>query len=282
MYDKMEAVKNLNHVEGFHPKSLMRTIEKENQKNQSYLDVQYRKLWFRLKHEQGKITKKIVTFTEQFAIVEARVYLDRNDLEDNYISNAFAQRHFTKDNEFGKKYLESAETAAIGRALADAGFGGQFCDMEGELDLLQVDAGIVVENTKMPTDKKTKSKETTNSISKKEPIDQGITTNKNTDESYKTSLNITMETPIAPEIPKPRKISYTESTPIEEICKEMTLEEAKEMIIKIGFHKGKTMGAAAQEKPDSLKWYIDQYKGPDNILRASARILLSAAIGNPV
>ena len=38
--------------------------------------------------------------------------------------------------------MELAETAAVGRALADAGFGLQFADLEGETDPAIVDAGI--------------------------------------------------------------------------------------------------------------------------------------------
>ena len=62
------------------------------------------------------------------AVVEAKVYLDKNDSEENFVSNAFAQRFADPSNmEYGSRYLESAETAAVGRALADAGYGLQFC-----------------------------------------------------------------------------------------------------------------------------------------------------------
>lgn len=144
MYETMLAVSDLNRVDGFEPKSLMREIAKDEQNKQLYLDVQFRKLWFRLKHNTGKIKKRIVQLTKQFAIVEARVYLDKDDAEENYVANAFAQRYFNTADEFGPKYLELAETAAIGRALADAGFGSQFSDAEGETDPSQVDAGIPI------------------------------------------------------------------------------------------------------------------------------------------
>ena len=94
----------------------------------------YRKLWFRLRYPEGKIVKKILKLTEQVAIVEARVYLDRNDHEDNFISNALAQKYMSADGQFGNKFVELAETAAVGRALSDAGFGLQFADREGDMD----------------------------------------------------------------------------------------------------------------------------------------------------
>ncbi len=49
-------------------------------------------------------------------------------------ANALAQKYLTRDDQFGNKYVELAETAAVGRALADAGFGLQFADLEGETD----------------------------------------------------------------------------------------------------------------------------------------------------
>ena len=55
--------------------------------------------------------------------MEAKVYLDRNDPEESFIANALAQKYLTGDDQFGNKYVELAETAAVGRALADAGFG---------------------------------------------------------------------------------------------------------------------------------------------------------------
>ena len=134
MYDEVEEIRNLNRVEGFDPRRYMRLIQKEGQAGKYYLDVAYRKLWFRLRSPEGKIVKKILKLTEQVAIVEARVYLNRNDDEDNFISNALAQKYMTADDQFGNKFVELAETAAVGRALSDAGFGLQFADREGDID----------------------------------------------------------------------------------------------------------------------------------------------------
>lgn len=48
LYKKSEAVAALNRVDGFHPMELARKIGEEGQEEQLYLDVKYRKLWFRL------------------------------------------------------------------------------------------------------------------------------------------------------------------------------------------------------------------------------------------
>lgn len=88
MYDEVEGIRNLNKVEGFDPRKYMRIIEQEGRAGKYYLDVAFRKLWFRLKYPEGKIVKKILKLTDQVAIVEARVYLHRNDAEENFIANA--------------------------------------------------------------------------------------------------------------------------------------------------------------------------------------------------
>lgn len=144
LYDRSEAVAALNRVEGFNPMELARTLTKEGQEDQLYLDVKYRKLWFRLVYPLGKIVSSIRSFTENMAIVEARIYLDKCDAEENYIANAFSQKFRTNDPNFGDKFLEMAETAAVGRALSDAGFGLQFADVGEADDPMQVDAGIQI------------------------------------------------------------------------------------------------------------------------------------------
>ncbi|MEY8482554.1 hypothetical protein AALD74_11970 [Lachnospiraceae bacterium 48-21] len=144
LYDMSEAVAALNRVEGFNPMELARTLTKEGQEDQLYLDVKYRKLWFRLVYPLGKIVSSIRSFTENMAIVEARIYLDKCDEQENYIANAFSQKFRTNDPNFGDKFLEMAETAAVGRALSDAGFGLQFADVGEADDPMQVDAGIPI------------------------------------------------------------------------------------------------------------------------------------------
>ena len=142
MYDRVDEVRNLNRIEGFDPRQYMRNLTGSDGTVKQYLDVVYRKLWFRLKNPDGKIVKKLLKLTEQTAIVEARVYLNKTDPEDSYIASAFAQKFVSQDEQFGAKFLELAETAAVGRALADAGYGLQFADLEGEQDPNVVDAPL--------------------------------------------------------------------------------------------------------------------------------------------
>ena len=142
MYDRVDEIRNLNRIEDFDPRQYMRNLTGSDGTVKQYLDVVYRKLWFRLKNPDGKIVKKLLKLTEQTAIVEARVYLNKTDPEDSYIASAFAQKFSNQDEQFGAKFLELAETAAVGRALADAGYGLQFADLEGEQDPNVVDAPL--------------------------------------------------------------------------------------------------------------------------------------------
>lgn len=263
MYDELSVVKELNSVEGFDPRRYMRELVSDAQEKQLYLDVKFRKLWFRLKYPFGKITKSIIQLTEQFAIVEAKVYLDKGDPEENYISSALAQRFFNPEDTFGKRYVETAETAAIGRALADAGFGIQFCDIGEESDPAQVDSGIKVGNGQSSVPG-TVQPETTS--------EEQTTKNSKPEENPASPPSKPKETP--KQAPKP---TYASSTPVEEICKVMTLEDAKKVVVDMGFNKGKTLGMVAMEKPQNLEWYINSYKGPNNILRAGAMVLIQAA-----
>ncbi len=72
-------------------------------------------------------------------------------------------------------------------------------------------------------------------------------------------------------------VSYTTSTPVEEICRLMSVEEALNYVITTGSCKGWTMAQAIARRPASVRFYTTPgYKGDDNILRASAAIVLKS------
>jgi hypothetical protein len=265
MYESMPAVSALNRVEGFEPKSLMREIG-EGENKQLYLDVAIRKLWFRLMYPFGKIQKKIVQMTDQFAIVEARVYLDKGDSEDGYVSNAFARRYFNTESDYGPKYLELAETAAVGRALADCAFGSQFADLEGDTDSEQVDAGVPV--LTIPAESASAEDNDTPVSSPAIATTNGI--------AYQAAPAAESKTAATPK--QPARPAYTSNMDVNTILATMTLEEAKNLVVGIGMNKGKKLGVIAVESPKDLKWYIEGYRGPDNILRAAATLLINTAM----
>ena len=381
MYDEVEGIRSLNRVEGFDPRKYMRLIQNEGQAGKYYLDVAYRKLWFRLRYPEGKIVKKILKLTEQVAIVEARVYLNRNDDEDNFISNALAQKYMTADGQFGNKFVELAETAAVGRALSDAGFGLQFADREGDMDpevteapfdaqmvagmggmlpegtymdsALQEDAAgngeILQEETfpgqygieeyiPMPEDveqamgmtpamqqtgagpaarqaaqgtapaaaqgrqaqqpaQAQQPQQAQRPTQVQQPV-QGMTPAMQDNQAAQTPAQGGTAAQNANR-PAAQKAGNTagrnaasakggnaqaaggirRDMPVEQIYPMLNRDSAAAVVIPMGFNKGKTLGQVAVEKPANLQWYVDSYGGPDNLLRAAAKFLIDAALG---
>lgn len=306
MYEQETAVAALHQVEGFDPRKFMRLIQKEDQSSRYYLDVAYRKLWFRLCYPEGKIVKTIRSITEKMAIVEAKVYLSKNDPEDSYVANAFAQKYRMDDSEIGQKYVELAETAAVGRALSDAGFGLQFADREKEMDPEVTEAPIdeeVMAGT--PICPENIPEEVFGSsvgenlmedmipgqcgiedyIPMPDEIMQVAEVSKEDAQPPKAAQQPTkkpeqtpqeqfMQNNVAPE----STVGITRDMPVNDIYGKLTRDLAVKVVVSAGCYKGKTLGQIAVEKPGSLQWYVDSYKGPDNLLRAAAKYLLDQAL----
>ena len=326
MYDEVEGIRSLNKVEGFDPRKYMRLIQNEGQAGKYYLDVAYRKLWFRLRYPEGKIVKKILKLTEQVAIVEARVYLDRNDHEDNFISNALAQKYMSADGQFGNKFVELAETAAVGRALSDAGFGLQFADREGDMDPEVTEApfapqmiagagGALPEGTYMDSalqegaagDGEVLQEEAfpgqygiEEYIPMPEEVGQAMgmppamqnrqaapnpaqggraAVNAGRQAAQKAGNAAAGNTAAAKGANAQAAGSIRKDMPVEQIYSMLNRDSAAAVVIPMGFNKGKTLGQVAVEKPANLQWYVDSYGGPDNLLRAAAKFLIDAALG---
>lgn len=385
MYDEVEGIRSLNRVEGFDPRKYMRLIQNEGQAGKYYLDVAYRKLWFRLRYPEGKIVKKILKLTEQVAIVEARVYLDRNDHEDNFISNALAQKYMSADGQFGNKFVELAETAAVGRALSDAGFGLQFADREGDMDpevteapfdpqmiagaegtymdsalqegaagdgeVLQEEAfpgqygieeyipmpeevgqamgmppamhqagaapaasgqaaqgtapaaaGQAAQGTAPAAARQAArgtapaAAQTQQHAQAQQPVQgmppamqnrqaapnpaQGGTAAVNAGRhAAQKAGNAAGNTAAAKGANAQAAGSIRKDMPVQQIYSMLNRDSAAAVVIPMGFNKGKTLGQVAVEKPANLQWYVDSYGGPDNLLRAAAKFLIDAALG---
>ena len=311
MYEQETAVAALHQVEGFDPRKFMRLIQKEDQSSRYYLDVAYRKLWFRLCYPEGKIVKTIRSITAQMAIVEARVYLNKNDPDDSYVANAFAQK-FREDSEIGQKYVELAETAAVGRALSDAGFGLQFADREKEMDPEVTEAPIdeevmagtpicpenipeevfgssvgeplmedmipgqcgIEEYIPMPDEVMRVAEASKEEVQQPKAALQPKAAPQPTKKSEQTPQEQFMQNNVAPE----STVGITRDMPVNDIYGKLTRDLAVKVVVSAGCYKGKTLGQIAVEKPGSLQWYVDSYKGPDNLLRAAAKYLLDQAL----
>lgn len=312
MYDSVEAVRNLNSVEGFNPRDFMRVIQGEGESAKYYLDVAFRKLWFRLKYPEGRISKRLLKLENDMAVIEARVYLNYRDAEENFVANAFSHKFRADDSQFGNKFVELAETAATGRALADAGFGLQFADCEKETDPEVADApfeprflqgegagmsyaagnvpeimdeaGTVMDENNLPgqhqieeyLDAPQTAGQTTPAMQQNAVTAPSMPVQKPT---AAAPAMMQGRTPAqAPRTPQQNVEAIDKKLPVEQIYAMLDRDTAAAVVVNVGYSKGKTLGQIAVEKPDSLEWYVNQYNGPDNLLRAASKYLINSAL----
>ena len=121
MYEAVPAVAELNKVPDFDPLKFLRRT-----KDSMRLDLPYQKLWFRMAHPNGRMRVTALRITEQMAIFEARVFLDRSDAEP--FSMSVAQQQL-QDN---RNFIRGAQNEALSQALTDAGFGIQLISADAQ------------------------------------------------------------------------------------------------------------------------------------------------------
>lgn len=305
MYETVPVVSELNKVAGFDPLKYLRKT-----KNGWNLDLKIKKLWFRLKYPAGRTRMVTVKITDQLAIMEARVYFDKNDSQP--AANFTAQRDSKTTP--GGLYIEAAQHEAMDEALSAAGFGIQFIsanvsETERVHPHVPSDAHKQEERREMPpaTEKKPSEpmKETVTEevvqpavkeivpeapekpvetevkpSGKTEPavLPQQAVEEKTAPESAQSTQEETPAETVHEEISETHEIeestaAYTKEMAVDDICALMTVEDAGNIIVPAGTCKGWTLSQVAERRPVSLKWYLTGYSGDDNILRAGAKIM---------
>lgn len=291
VYNAESTAAGLNRVKGFDPLKYARSTE-----NGAVLDLPYQKLWFRLRHPNGKIRIFIKNLSEKIAAVEARVYFDRADSEP--AANCIISGVDAED----KVSVAKAQHDAMEKALSDAGFGLQF---------IPVNPSAVKAEEKAVTKKAEKPKQPvkeTKPEKAEEPVKAEIKTEAVKAEP-ETAL-VKAETEEAPPVTdpllsvvnnienggikvdeqtgevieqhaaaedEPAPVSYDKTTPIDEICAVMTLEDAKNYVIEGGPYNGWKVGTLAERRPVKvLKVIIEKYPTEDNILRAATKLILDS------
>ena len=232
------------------------------------------------------------------AIFEAKVYRDREDAEplSSYVANC------TLDATPGGLYVEAAQEEALDTALSNAGFGIQFTDVGSESEEYgsEVPVGAKAEiakpvQTKVevaePVQKQPESvKATPQESAKTDPLDAIMADDMPVPEQVtaevvekpKTVVLESVQSAQTPPEPtqnvivleqEPPAAAYTQSSPVEEIRRQMTYEQAQNVIVDCGTWKGWTLAQVADRRPASLRWYVKGYQGENNILRAAAAII---------
>lgn len=291
VYNAESTAAGLNRVKGFDPLKYVRSTE-----NGAVLDLPYQKLWFRLRHPNGKIRIFIKNLSEKIAAVEARVYFDRADSEP--AANCIISGVDAED----KVSVAKAQHDAMEKALSDAGFGLQFIPVNPSAVKAEENAVIKkAEKPKQPAKevKPEKAEEPVKAEIKTEavkaepeaapakaeteeapPVTDPLLTVVNNIESGSIKVDEqtgeVIEQQAAAE-DEPTPVSYNKTTPIDEICAVMTLEDAKNYVIDGGPYNGWKMGTLAERRPVKvLEMIIEKYPTEDNILRAATKLILDS------
>lgn len=291
VYNAESTAAGLNRVKGFDPLKYVRSTE-----NGAVLDLPYQKLWFRLRHPNGKIRIFIKNLSEKIAAVEARVYFDRSDSEP--AANCIISGVDAED----KVSVAKAQHDAMEKALSDAGFGLQFIpvnpfaakaeenavikkaekpkqtvkEVKPEKAEEPVKAEIKTEPVKAEPETAPVKAETEKAPSVTDPLLSVVNNIENGSIKVDEQTGEVIEQQAATE-DEPTSVSYDKTTPIDEICAVITLEDAKNYVIDGGPYNGWKVGTLAERRPVKiLEMIIEKYPTEDNILRAATKLILDS------
>ncbi len=237
----------INKVEGFDPAPMaVEYTDLTTQEKRKRLPVMAQLAWFRLKHPEGKIALNVEAVKDHF-VATARIYISYKDPVECYLSEATASRKYdpTKPTVSPREW---AQTAAIGIALRNAGFGLQFGaagdDFESQAaDELGVGAGI----TPPPAP----------------PVaSTGVSPQTGTDE------------PAAPPAPAPEPAPV-----VVELTPEQKFAQACAVRSPIKKHEGKTLGEVLQLDPGAISWLANKFSR-DETVKAAAEFICSYSMAH--
>ena len=119
------VLEQINAVEGFDPRPFaVDYTDLGTGQTRKRLPVMIQMAWFRLRYPEGKISVEVTPGHDCF-VAKARVYPNYKDPAESYLAEATASRGRCQDKP-SVSPREWAQTAAVGIALRNAGFGLQF------------------------------------------------------------------------------------------------------------------------------------------------------------
>lgn len=234
---KMLALKQLNtinNVEGFDPEAFaVEFTDLSTGEKMKRLPVVIQMAWFRLVYPQGKIAVQVSSGKDCF-VASARVYANYQDPVECYLAEATASRGVstTKPSVSPREW---AQTAAIGIALRNAGFGLQFAIAGEEVENIpsELPAEIQPAATVVPT-------------STAEAVSEPAPDNPTEEEEYETV---------------PAELSYDDK-----------LKLAMQTPCPIKKYSGKTLGDLITIDPKALNWVATKFTGAPEITEAAKLI----------
>lgn len=236
----MPFIENINKIEGFDPTPFaVEYSDLKTGETRKRLPVVIRLAMFRMKYEQGKIAVQVSPLKDGF-VATAKVYPDYRDNPEQYLAEATASRSYCPDKP-SVSPREWAQTAAVGIALRNAGFGVQF-DVAGE-DLVETLDGTFgsTENT----DKQENLQDSAMSVENKTAESEAA-------ENYEVVSD------------------YSEAP--QELTLEQQVEEAMKLPCPISKFNGKTLGDVLREDQNAIVWIATKFSGDEKIKSAAQLI----------
>ena len=302
-----EAVAGLNKVAGFDPvKLLQKSLSRKpaDKAEAARLELRYKKLWFRLAYPQGRIRVSAVRITEQLAIIEAKVFLHKDDPEP--VANFMAERA-VQDTPL---YIQAAQYEAQDNALTDAGFGIQLCDVcqtvgeEAPAPAAPAETPLPVEKVEEPAPDTDTVPPAVEKVGSEEeppapdvpveeppagdppvppapvetaPPDEAAPVQEAAEPAADENAGAAPVAEVREESPvQVSEGGYSPSMTVDEIAARMTLEEALSTIADVGMCRGQTLAQIADRRPASLRWYMLGCKEAGNVLKAGAKLVLDS------
>jgi len=230
---------------------------------EQYLPVKHRVRWFRMNHPNGKISSEPEVLTDAngrlYCMAEAKVYTEATNDVEAYLANAFGVKYFDDTTDIGRNFIQTACTAAVGKALAFAGYGTEECDASEISDDVIADQPMITITSPKTADNKHNNTVAENAQPEQKPDVSNI--------------------PLVPASSLPKKrgpkkksvdvIEYIvepgDSTPATvtnetaNVKVPTTLEEASETVISYGSFAGKTFGELKENAKAMffLRWYVE-------------------------
>lgn len=238
----MTSMLNTIHkVEGFDPSVLaVEYVDLTTQEKRKRLPVMAQLAWFRLKYPEGKIASDVVAEKDYF-VASARVYVSYKDPVDCYLAEATASRKYDPLKPTVSP-REWAQTAAVGIALRNAGFGLQFGaagdDFESDVPD-ELGAGKPVVASDAPA----------NVAPAEAPATQ-------------TGMPVAPAVQPAPDL-EPEVV---------ELTPEQRFEQACAIVSPIKKHNGRTLGDILTMEPRAINWLATKFSG-DETIKAAAEFI---------
>lgn len=239
----LAAIGTINEVSGFDPAPFAVDYTDLNTGEvRKRLPVMIQMAWFRLKYPEGRISVTVSPGKDCF-VATARVYPHYKDPVDCYLAEATASRGYLPDKP-SVSPREWAQTAAVGIALRNAGFGLQFSmageEFEGVAPNELGTTGLLSVETEDPSGSKT------------EPESSGA---------------------VIPEAEAQQ--------PVKELTIEEKLQQAMQVPCPIVKFSGKTLGEVLPMDPGAIKWVATKFTGSEEIKEA-ARMICEYALNQAI